>query len=309
MEQKIPVTSNDVNKRLDLFICEKVPEWISRTFIQKSIKDGQILVNSEPKKPGYRLRQDDVIVLELPEKPAPHEVTPQDIPLDIVYEDHDIIVINKEAGMVVHPSGNCLKDTMVNALLFHCPEIQRDKNDIRPGIVHRLDKDTSGLIVVAKNEASFAGLSDQFRDRTIRKSYLALVKGQLIENEGSIDAPIGRHPQIRIKMAVVVDGKPSLTEFKVLRRFGSAATLVSVVLKTGRTHQIRVHFSYLGFPLMGDEVYGRANEDRKYDIFRQMLHAYRLELIHPATGRKMIFTAPLADDFCIGIKNVYRMVE
>ncbi|HOT30811.1 MAG TPA: RluA family pseudouridine synthase [Petrotogaceae bacterium] len=309
MEQKIPVTLNDVNERLDLFICGKVPEWISRTFIQKSIKDGQILVNSEPKKPGYRVRQDDVIVLELPEKPAPHEAVPQDIPLDIIYEDHDIIVINKEAGMVVHPSGNCMKDTMVNALLFHCPEIQRDKKDIRPGIVHRLDKDTSGLIVVAKNEASFTALSDQFRNRIVKKSYFALVKGKIPENEGTINAPIGRHPQIRIKMAVVDGGKPAVTEFKVLRRFGSVATLVSVVLKTGRTHQIRVHFNYLGFPLMGDEVYGRANEDRKYDIFRQMLHAYRLEVIHPATGSKMTFTAPLAEDIGLAIKNVYRMVK
>ncbi|KAF2956063.1 RluA family pseudouridine synthase [Marinitoga sp. 38H-ov] len=294
MEESFLVTNRENGWRLDKYVVEKVPDWISRTYVQKAIKQGQIIVNGDLKKPSYKLKNGEVVTIEVPDKPPSIEVLPEDIPLNIIYEDKDIIIVNKPPNMIVHPVFNKVTGTLVNALLYHCKDLQGIGGELRPGIVHRLDKDTSGAIVIAKNDLAHQSLSKQFKDRKTKKTYIALVKGHLNKKTGEINQPLGRHPNIRIKMAVVPGGKESITQYKIIKEFKSGS-LAWINLKTGRTHQIRVHFKYIGHPLFGDEIYGTSDID--LGINRQMLHALKLGLFHPRTNEWMEFVASIPDDF------------
>lgn len=274
---------------------------MSRTYIQKAIKNGEIIVNNEIKKPSYKLKIGDVVFFELPDEPKEVEILPENIPLKILYEDKDIIVVNKDPGVVTHPTPTFTSGTLVNALMYHCNDFQGISGELRPGIVHRLDKDTSGVIVVAKNDKAHQSLSQQFKDRVTEKVYAAIVHGTVKKGYGTIEVPLGRNPVVRIKMAPVDWGKPSLTYYRVLKRF-KVASLVLAYPKTGRTHQIRVHMKYIGHPLLGDELYGYGKKDEIYGASRQMLHALKLSFYHPTTNERMNFVAPLPEDF----KNVLR---
>jgi len=265
-------------------------------------------VNSQIKKVSYKIKDGDVIEVEIP-KPREYKIHPEKVELSILYEDKDIIVINKPAGMIVHPLPNKSSGTLVNALLGYCDDLQGIGGVMRPGIVHRLDKDTSGVIVVAKNDFAHQSLSKQFKDRVTKKVYIAMASGRIKEKKGTIDLPIARHPQIRIKMAVVKDGKPALSNYRVLKYFGDLATLVLVFPKTGRTHQIRVHFKSIGHPLLGDEVYGHGKKDSVCGVKRQMLHALSLSFFHPRSGELMKFNAPLPEDFKLVLKNFSEIVK
>ena len=301
MKEEFTVTSREKGWRLDKFILEKVPDWISRTLIQKAIKDGKILVNSQKKKPSYKVKPGEIVTVEVPDKPEKVEVKPEKIDLNIIYEDRDIIVINKPSGMIVHPVGNKVSSTLVNALLYHCKDLQGIGGELRPGIVHRLDKDTSGIMVIAKNDKAHINLSTQFKERKTKKIYLAIVKGIFKEKEGVIDFPITRHPHIRTKMMVATWGKSAITLYKVLKSFSNIASLLWIELKTGRTHQIRVHMKKINHPLFGDELYGKIEEiDKILGANRQMLHALYLGFYHPRTGKWMSFYAKVPEDF----KNV-----
>ncbi len=257
------------------------------------------------KKPSYKVKTGEIVEIETPEKPQEIEVLPEDIPIEIIYQDSDIVVVNKPPGMMAHPIPSRVSGTLVNALLHAVRDFQGISGELRPGIVHRLDKDTSGVMVVAKNDFSHLSLSRQFRDRKTRKVYIALARGRIERDEFDVNAPIGRHPVIRVKMTVRADGRESYTHFKVLKRFGELATLVLAFPRTGRTHQIRLHLKHVGNPVMGDEVYGKAGLDRVYGINRQMLHALRLGFFHPRTGRWMDFVAPIPEDFKQAVKGIY----
>ncbi len=243
-------------------------------------------------KAGYKVKVNDRITITIP-SPKISEVTAEDISLDVIYEDSDLIVVNKPRGMVVHPAAGNYSGTLVNALLAHCKDLSGIGGVERPGIVHRLDKETSGLIVAAKNDLAHNALAKQFKSREVKKEYIALVHGLIKEDEGVVEKKIGRHPKDRKKMAVVKGGRESVSAYNVLERF-SNYTLVKVILKTGRTHQIRVHLSSIGHPLVGDRVYGSRHED--FDLSGQMLHAKRLGFIHPRTGKEMLFEAALPKD-------------
>lgn len=307
----IQVTNREDGWRLDKFVMEKTPDWISRTFIQKAIKNGEVLVNGTLKKPSYKVKSGDTITLMVPQKPQIPEILPENIPLDIIYEDRDILVINKQPGIITHPIPSHTSGTIVNAVLYHCKDLQGVGGVLRPGIVHRLDKDTSGVMVIAKNDLAHQSLTKQFKDRVTEKLYVCLVKGVPEKNEGDIDVSIARNPVLRVKMTVTQStyGKPALTHYKVIRKFGNLASLVFAWPKTGRTHQIRVHMKYIGHPLMGDEVYGKAKEDEKFDIHRQMLHALSLSFFHPRTGERVKFIARLPEDFARAIKNIQDFLE
>ncbi len=282
--------------RIDSFIAGALPA-LSRTAAQRLIDAGHVTVNAAPTRAAYKVRAGDTIAVEVP-PPQPTTLAPESLPLDILYEDADILVLNKAAGMVVHPGAGNLSGTLVNALLAHCADLQGIGGELRPGIVHRLDKDTSGVLIVAKHDRAIQALQRQFKAREVRKTYVALVIGNLEQDEGVIEAPIGRHRVHRQRMAVVADGKPARTRWKVRGRYRDARnrvyTLLDVRLLTGRTHQIRVHFAWLGFPLVGDAVYGPAQSPLPAP--RQFLHARALTLAHPTTGEKMTFSAPLPDD-------------
>ncbi len=293
---KLKVSRGEKGIRLDLFLSRKLPKSISRNMIQKAIKEGKVKVNGSVVKPSYRLKGGEEIILEVPTKEKP-EILPENIPLDVIYEDKDIIVINKEAGMIVHPLPSKTSGTIVNAILALCDDLQGIGGVLRPGIVHRLDKETSGVMVIAKNDLSHNFLSLQFKNREVKKRYLAIVGGCVNKDYGVIDSPIGRHPQIRIKMALLDWGKSAVTEFRVLRRFGKIATLVEAKPKTGRTHQIRLHMKSIGNPILGDKLYGKGVKDAIFGANRQMLHALSIEFKHPRTGKYMRFNAPLPDDF------------
>lgn len=260
------------------------------------------------KKASYKIKDGDVVEIEIP-KPRDYEILPEKMELSILYEDTDIIVVNKPPGMIVHPLPNKSSGTLVNALLAHCDDLQGIGGVMRPGIVHRLDKDTSGVIIVAKNDLAHKSLSKQFKDRVVTKTYIAIVNGRIEKKRGKIDLPIARHPQIRVKMAVVKDGKPSLSEYRVLKYFDNLATLVLVFPKTGRTHQIRVHFKSIGHPLLGDEVYGHGKRDSIFGVERQMLHALSLAFFHPRSGEFMKVNAPLPEDFKLTLKNFSEIVK
>ena len=286
MNNKV-VSKDEEGTRLDKYLSNQFPE-ISRVYIQKLIEEGNILVNDKKEKASYKVKENDNVFMEEVEI-IDLNVEAEDIPLDIVYEDNDIIVINKPQGMIVHPAPGVYKGTLVNALLYHCKDLSSINGVKRPGIVHRIDKDTSGLLVVAKNDKAHESLSNQLKDKTMNREYLAIVHGVINENRGKINAPIGRDLKSRIKMAVVKDGKNAITHFEVLERF-KKYTLVYCQLETGRTHQIRVHMAYIGHPLAGDPVYGP-----KVTLpgNGQYLHATKLKLVHPSTGKNMSFESPI----------------
>lgn len=280
----------DQTGRIDKVLTTLEPE-ITRSQLKNLINDGHVTVNGQAVKPKYKVQAGDKISLVKPE-PQSLELTPENIPLDIVYEDDDVIVVNKPQGMVVHPAPGHPDHTLVNALLYHSP-LSTINGTFRPGIVHRIDKDTSGLLMVAKNDLAHQSLAEQLRNKTNKREYLALVYGQIKEDEGTIDAPLGRNPQDRKKQAVVKGGRHAVTHFKVLKRYDNF-TLVKCILETGRTHQIRVHMKYIGHPLVGDPLYGPRKMIGKNG---QFLHAALLGFKHPRTGKEMVFEAPLPENF------------
>ncbi len=293
--QRWSISEEHVGTRLDRFLVSMLVET-SRTTVQQLISDGEILVNGRASKPGYALREgDEVEVIHSISTHAVSTVTPQLLPLDIIYEDDDLLVINKQAGMVVHPAIGHTDDTLVNALLARYPALQEEEGN-RPGIVHRLDRDTSGLIIVAKNLRTQAALIEQMKRHEITKRYLALVEGNVSLDHGSIDAPIGRDPRHRQKMAVTTVGsRDAVTHFRVLQRF-QRHTLLLVQLETGRTHQIRVHLQAIGHPVVGDPVYGSGHTNPNIPLHRQFLHASQLTFTHPITGIPLNLEAPLPAD-------------
>ena len=289
METKVYTVEEEmIGKRLDVFVTENYEE-MSRSFVQGLIEKGNIKVNGNLKKSNYKLRRDDRIEIEEVE-PVELEVEAENIPMDIVYEDSDVIVINKPQDMVVHPAPGNYSGTLVNGLLYHCKDLSGINGVIRPGIVHRIDKDTSGVLVIAKNDKAHNSLAMQLKDHSMTRAYYAIVEGIIKEDEGTIRTNIGRHPVERIKMAVVKDGKEAVTHFKVLERFKNN-TLVECRLETGRTHQIRVHMAYIHHPLIGDPVYGHKKQ--RFKLQGQALHAKILGFIHPITGKYMEFNSQL----------------
>ncbi|SDC48253.1 MULTISPECIES: RluA family pseudouridine synthase [unclassified Candidatus Frackibacter] len=291
-EMNFIINDDDVQQRLDKFLAGEV-EDISRTYVQELIDQEEVTVNGSGTKSSYRLQLGDEVELNIPE-PEKTELEPEEIPLNIIYEDEDIVVINKQADLVVHPAPGHESGTLVNALLYHCNNLSGISGEVRPGIVHRLDKDTTGVMVVAKNNQAHLNLSQQFKDRETEKRYLTLVEGNIKHNKGKIDAAIGRDPKDRKKMAVTSsNSKKAVTRFEILERFGDY-TWVEVKLETGRTHQIRVHMSYLGNPIVGDETYGYRNSN--LGAKRQLLHAYRLGFEHPTKNEWMEFEAELPQD-------------
>ncbi len=287
--QELTVEAEDTGTRLDVWVTKNCQE-LSRSYVQKLITDGLIKVNDDGIKANYKVKAGDCITIEIPPD-AEVEVVPEDIPLDVLYEDSDVIVINKPKGMVVHPAPGNYSGTLVNALLWHCKDLSGINGMLRPGIVHRLDKDTSGVIMAAKNDFAHAGLAEQIKDHTVTRRYLALVHGIMVEPAGVVDAPIGRDPKDRKKMAVVTrNSKNAVTHYKVLDRF-KEYTFVECRLETGRTHQIRVHLSYLGHPVVGDPLYGTRKNH--FSLKGQLLHAAVLGFYHPRSGEYMEFITGL----------------
>lgn len=281
------VVESNSNIRVDKFLASNTD--MSRSKIQKLLKQGNILVNGNSVSSSYKVKEKDKIeIKEIEEEIL--DIKPEDIPLDIVYEDEYLMIINKKSGMVVHPAVGHLSGTLVNAVLYHLKK--SSTKDIRPGIVHRLDKDTSGLMVVAKDEKTHEALSQMIKEKKIKRHYLALVQGVIMHSTGKIDAPIGRDPENRQRQAVVENGKDSVTNFKVLKRFKNA-TLVECELETGRTHQIRVHMKYISHPVLNDPVYSK----KKASDFGQMLHSKSIEFIHPMTGEHLYFEVDPPQEF------------
>ena len=298
---KYVVKKEDENKRIDKLISE-IYNDISRVTIQRIISEGKLLVNNNKVKSSYKVNTGDNIEFGL-DKPEELNIKAQDIPLNVIYEDKDIIVINKEKGMVVHPGNGRTEDTLVNALMGRCKNsLSGIGGKIRPGIVHRLDKDTSGIIIVAKNDKAHINLSEQIKNRKVNKYYIALVRGNVLENNATINMPIARSTKDRKKMAVSEKGKEAITHFKVLKRY-NGYTLLELKIDTGRTHQIRVHLSEIGYPVVGDEVY--SNGKNKFGVKGQCLHAKRIEFIHPTTNKKMILEAELPEYF----KNILKELD
>jgi 23S rRNA pseudouridine1911/1915/1917 synthase len=290
MEARVHEFRSEVSGlRIDQFVVTHLPD-LSRARVQALLKAGHITLNGGAAKASSRLRGGDVVrIVEPP--PVAAEIKGQDIPLDVLYEDRDLVVINKPAGLVVHPAAGKRDGTLVNALLHHCTELSGVGGVERPGIVHRLDKDTTGCLVAAKNDAAHRALVRQFAGRSVSKIYLALVSGRMPRLSGEVDAPIGRHPVHRQKMAVVERGRPSRTTWRMLGEI-PAGSLVECTLHTGRTHQIRVHLKHLGHPILGDEAYGK-----RAGFQRQMLHAWKLGFTHPRTGESVSFQSPIPEDF------------
>ena len=280
--------------RIDRYLSDS-NEDLSRSYIQKLLKEQKVTVQGTFVKANYKVQAGDVITVEVPDMTEP-DILPEDIPLDILYEDEDVLVVNKPKGMVVHPSAGHTTGTLVNAIMAHCKENLSGINGVlRPGIVHRIDKDTTGALLVCKNDNAHRDLALQLKEHSIKRSYRAIVAGVIKENEGTIEGPIGRHPVDRKKMAInYKNGKEAVTHYRVLERFPNA-TYVECRLETGRTHQIRVHMTSIGHPLLGDEVYGSGKNP--YHLQGQTLHAMILGFVHPSTGEYMEFTAPLPEYF------------
>ena len=279
--------------RLDVFLTGVLPD-VSRSRVAQLIKEGAVLVNGKKVKAGYSLVSGDEISYDIPEK-VEATVEAEDIPLDIVYEDHDVIVVNKPRGMVVHPAPGTADHTLVNALMAHCTDLSGINGVLRPGIVHRIDKDTSGLLLVAKNDIAHRSLAEQLKEHTITRVYQGIVCGMVAEPEGIVDCPIGRHPSERKKMAVTEkNSKRAVTHYRVLERF-PGYTLIEAKLETGRTHQIRVHMKYIGYPLLGDPLYGKGDKN-PFFFHGQALHARTIGFVHPTTGEYMEFSAEPPED-------------
>ena len=295
---------DQINKRIDVYLSEKESD-LSRSMIQKLIEQENILVNDKKTKASYKVQLGDEISIKI-EAPKELTIKAQDIPIEIIYEDNDIIVVNKPKGLVVHPANGNPDGTLVNALMSICKDsLSGIGGEIRPGIVHRIDKDTSGILIVAKNDKAHINLSEQIKNHEIEKTYIALVRGIVKENEATINMPIARSTKDRKKMSVSQDGKNAITHFKVLNRyFNSNCTLLEVKIETGRTHQIRVHLSQIKYPIIGDEVY--SNGKNEWGIKGQCLHAKSLCFKHPSTGKKMFLEAPLPQYFDDLINNVLK---
>ena len=315
------VADSDAGKRLDAFLAENIDGW-SRSRLQRLISDGDALVNEKPVKSSYKLHGNDEVELELTELAAA-KFEPENIPLDIVFEDEALAVINKPAGMVVHPGAGVQSGTLANAIAFHFnfeqsalsnqqSAISNQLSELRVGIVHRLDKDTSGLIVVAKNDEIHEGLSDQFREREVYKSYVALVHGSPLDNSGKIDAPIGRNKHNHLRMKIANYGRNALSLWKVRKRFDKF-TLLDVEIKTGRTHQIRVHLASLNHPIVGDEIYNEGRDNTVNDtntrnairsMDRFFLHAEKLSFMHPKNDERLEYTQPLPDELVLFLETL-----
>lgn len=289
---KYVVDEQDLGKRIDVLITEKNQD-LSRAQVQKLIENENILVSDKKIKSNYKVRNNDVIMISIPE-PVRLEVEAEDIDIDIIYEDEYLAVVNKPQGMVVHPAAGNYTGTLVNALLARCENLSTINGVIRPGIVHRIDKDTSGILVIAKNDLAHRSLSEQIKEHSVKRVYVAIVEGVLKTESGTIDKPIARHPQERKKMAIVERGRRAVTHFKVLETFKSNS-LIEARLETGRTHQIRVHMASLGHPLVGDPVYGYKKQ--KFKTLGQALHAKTLGFIHPKTGEYMEFNVEPPNEF------------
>jgi len=286
------VEVQDEGTRIDTFIAGNLDD-ISRSYCKKLIIDGNILVNGKNIKPSYLVIAKDEVTVNIDE-PTEAVVKPQNIPIDIIFEDDDIIVVNKQRGMVVHPSAGHDDGTLVNALLFHCDKMPVIGGQTRPGIVHRIDKDTTGLLVVAKNDIAHIKLSEQIKEKSAGRKYKALVEGRVKEDNGEINAPIGRHRNDRKKMSVVLGAREAVSFYSVDKRF-KKHTLLTVKLMTGRTHQIRVHMAYINHAVVGDKTYGYKKQ--QFNLEGQLLHAYELSFNHPKTNERMTFAAPLPMDF------------
>ncbi|MGO0121981.1 RluA family pseudouridine synthase [Desulfothermobacter acidiphilus] len=285
---RLRVEESEVGLRLDLYLARNLAES-SRSYLQRLINEGYVKVEGRRVKPSYRVKLGEEVLVFSPPT-ASLKLEPEPLPLEIIYEDEEVLVVNKPRGMVVHPGAGCQRGTLVNALLYHCRQLSSINGVLRPGIVHRLDKDTSGLLVVAKTDAAHLSLSAQFQERRVVKEYLALVYGEVQKEEGMIEAPIGRHPRQRKKMSIVEGGRQARTFFQVVERF-LGYTLLRLRPETGRTHQIRVHLHYLGHPVVGDLKYGPARPH--LGLEGQFLHAKKLGFFHPRTGAFMCFEAPL----------------
>ncbi|MBO7155907.1 MAG: RluA family pseudouridine synthase [Clostridia bacterium] len=286
------VSQEEIGERLDVFLAKNLEDF-TRSRVKNSIEEGHVTINDKlVKKSGYTLKESDCVQISYTD-PVELSALPEEIPLDIVYEDADFLVVNKAQGMVTHPAPGSESGTLVNALLFCVKDLSGINGVLRPGIVHRLDKDTSGLIVIAKNDKAHLSLSCQIAEKSAKRFYVALVDGNIKEDSGVIEAPIARHKTERKKMSVVADGRYAKTSFNVLKRYGKY-TLVEYELFTGRTHQIRVHSAYVHHPVVGDPTYGGSN---KFGLNGQLLHAFKLELTHPTTGKRMVFNANIPDYF------------
>lgn len=289
--ETVTAEAEDAGTRGDVFLAAKL--GVSRSNMQKLLEDGRVKRGEKIIKANYKVRAGEMFVVDIPE-PEPIEAVPENIPLDIIYEDDDVVVLNKARGMVVHPAPGNYTGTLVNALLYHCSNLSGINSAIRPGIVHRLDKDTSGIMIVAKNDAAHISLSQQIQSKTAVRTYLAVVRGNIKTDSGTIETQIARDKTDRKKMAVVKEGgRDAITDYEVLERFGKY-TLVRCKLRTGRTHQIRVHMEYLGYPLVGDPKYSPMKTP--FGIKGQALHSHTLEFTHPRTGERMKFEAPLPED-------------
>lgn len=289
--ETVTAETEDAGTRADVFLAAKL--GVSRSNMQKLLEDGRVKRGEKIIKANYKVRAGEMFVVDIPE-PEPIEAVPENIPLNIIYEDDDVVVLNKARGMVVHPAPGNYTGTLVNALLYHCSNLSGINSAIRPGIVHRLDKDTSGIMIVAKNDAAHISLSQQIQSKTAVRTYLAVVRGNIKTDSGTIETQIARDKTDRKKMAVVKEGgRDAITDYEVLERFGKY-TLVRCKLRTGRTHQIRVHMEYLGYPLVGDPKYSPMKTP--FGIKGQALHSHTLEFTHPRTGERMKFEAPLPED-------------
>ena len=300
----VMVTFDEINERMDSFLSRKTD--FTRSRIQQLIKNGDITVNGKNAKnnkkikSSYKIEENDRIEIFIPETEQA-KIIPENIKIDIIYKDEDIAVINKKAGLVVHPAQGHYSGTLVNAILYHIKDLSGINGEIRPGIVHRLDKDTSGLIVIAKNDKAHINLAKMFQEKKIKKTYLAILKGKLTKEKGRIVTQIGRDTDDRKKMTVIKGndrGKEAITNYNVICS-NELFTLVKVYIETGRTHQIRVHMKYMGYPILGDMVYGRKDSEK-----RQMLHAYKLEFLHPVTEKPMKFISEIPEDFRKALKNI-----
>ena len=299
----LTATPEEKGRRLDQFLAEQLEE-LTRSAAQRLAEEEHVLLNGKPLKKNYKMTGCETLEVHLPD-PEPIDAVPQNIPLDIAYEDEDLLVINKPKGMVVHPAPGNPDGTVVNAVLYHCGEsLSGIGGAFRPGIVHRIDKDTSGLLIVAKNDRAHQGLSDQLKDRSLSRTYEAVVIGNLREDRGRVEAPIDRHPKDRKKMAVVPGGRPAVTHYEVITRY-PGFTHVRCKLETGRTHQIRVHMAYLGHPVAGDPVYGPGND--RTGLNGQCLHARELRFVHPDSGEPVQVQCDLPEYFAKFLEKIGKI--